>query len=160
MKIPILQNKEYLNYTNEDVIYRFSNLYKIDVDEINDIFMETKIFLAISFVSKNNEVYINNDLLVIDEMWHNFILFTKTYEEFCNNFFGGLIHHIPISKKEREDFLKLREEKPEEASKSFLEREENLITTVYDFCGEQKVKKWFETYPQKYTKEYLNSIRV
>lgn len=160
MKVPILQNKEYLDYTDENVIYRFSNLYKMDMDEINDIFMEMKVFLAISSISKDNEVYINNDLLVIDEMWHNFILFTKAYEEFCKKFFGVFIHHLPISKNERESFLKLREEKPEEASKIFLEKEENLITAVYDCCGEQKVRKWFETYPEKYTKEYLKSIRI
>ncbi len=31
----------------------------------------------------------------IDEMWHNFILFTLDYEEFCLTRFGRFIHHRP-----------------------------------------------------------------
>lgn len=31
----------------------------------------------------------------VDEVWHEFILFTKQYEEFCNNAFGRFLHHTP-----------------------------------------------------------------
>lgn len=32
---------------------------------------------------------------VVDEAWHNFILFTKEYKKFCNGTFGRFLHHIP-----------------------------------------------------------------
>jgi hypothetical protein len=32
----------------------------------------------------------------VDEGWHNFILFTKDYAEFCTRYFGHFIHHEPV----------------------------------------------------------------
>ena len=31
----------------------------------------------------------------VDEIWHNFILFTREYAEFCNRVCGHMIHHRP-----------------------------------------------------------------
>lgn len=33
--------------------------------------------------------------LRVDEAWHQFILFTKQYSEFCERFFGRYVHHSP-----------------------------------------------------------------
>ncbi|WBB59779.1 hypothetical protein O7599_30195 [Streptomyces sp. WMMC500] len=33
--------------------------------------------------------------LRIDEAWHQFILFTVQYQEFCERFFGRYVHHAP-----------------------------------------------------------------
>ncbi|RJQ14558.1 hypothetical protein C4553_00590 [Candidatus Parcubacteria bacterium] len=34
---------------------------------------------------------------LIDEAWHNFILFTKDYARFCQEQFGKFIHHLPLA---------------------------------------------------------------
>ncbi|HEX7724814.1 MAG TPA: hypothetical protein VF438_03720 [Candidatus Paceibacterota bacterium] len=34
----------------------------------------------------------------IDEVWHNFILFTEEYQQFCYGHFGRFIHHRPHRK--------------------------------------------------------------
>jgi len=31
----------------------------------------------------------------VDIMWHEHILDTKAYTEFCNDFFGAYLHHKP-----------------------------------------------------------------
>src|ERR1700754_2463814 len=31
----------------------------------------------------------------VDEIWHNFILFTREYAEFCHRICGHMIHHRP-----------------------------------------------------------------
>lgn len=31
----------------------------------------------------------------VDEVWHQFILFTKEYHEFCDDFLGRYMHHSP-----------------------------------------------------------------
>jgi hypothetical protein len=31
----------------------------------------------------------------VDEVWHQFILFTKKYHEFCKDFNGSYVHHLP-----------------------------------------------------------------
>lgn len=32
---------------------------------------------------------------VVDDLWHEFILFTKHYDEFCTKAFGKFLHHTP-----------------------------------------------------------------
>ena len=156
MGAQILSSPAYIEYCNENVLFRFSNMYDMPDNEIRDLFQETKKFIAIC---TQPNIYINDDMLIIDEMWHNFILFTPLYAEFCQQFFGRFIHHIPMSKKEREQFTKLRQEDPDKAKNAYLQREELLMSTVYELCGEETVNKWFKDYPQKYTKEYIRSIQ-
>ncbi len=31
----------------------------------------------------------------VDDLWHEFILYTKAYEAFCQQAFGGFLHHTP-----------------------------------------------------------------
>jgi hypothetical protein len=32
---------------------------------------------------------------LVDEVWHQFVLFTGEYTEFCNRYFGSYLHHAP-----------------------------------------------------------------
>ncbi|MFC4159844.1 glycine-rich domain-containing protein [Chitinimonas lacunae] len=32
---------------------------------------------------------------VVDDLWHEFILYTRNYQEFCRQGFGRLLHHTP-----------------------------------------------------------------
>ena len=32
---------------------------------------------------------------VVDDLWHEFILYTKNYDAFCRQAFGGFLHHTP-----------------------------------------------------------------
>lgn len=32
---------------------------------------------------------------VVDDLWHEFILYTRNYEHFCKKAFGGYMHHTP-----------------------------------------------------------------
>ena len=34
---------------------------------------------------------------IVDEAWHEFILFTKEYEYFCRQVFGKFLHHMPAT---------------------------------------------------------------
>ena len=35
----------------------------------------------------------------VDEIWHNMILYTARYGDFCRKYFGRFVHHIPNDKK-------------------------------------------------------------
>ena len=43
----------------------------------------------------------------VDLAWHEFILCTKTYQDFCSSHFGRMIHHFPGGSKDlhRRQFL-------------------------------------------------------
>lgn len=41
--------------------------------------------------------YVSMPSQVADELWHQFILHTRAYGEFCRKAFGGILHHTPSS---------------------------------------------------------------
>ncbi len=47
---------------------------------------------------------------VADGLWHEFILYTRNYQEFCGHAFGGFLHHTPavVLGAERRDNAGLR----------------------------------------------------
>src|SRR5436189_1421812 len=62
-------------------------------EEGEAIFTEVKRWIALIRTdrTKDWEMYSAR----IDEVWHQFILFTREYIEFCNQFFGAYVSHIP-----------------------------------------------------------------
>ena len=54
-------------------------------------FEDLKRFFYLSSVSERSIIPSKK----IDEMWHNWILFTKDYAMFCQSYFGRFIHHKP-----------------------------------------------------------------
>ncbi|PUB32752.1 hypothetical protein C8J95_104154 [Elizabethkingia sp. YR214] len=150
MMLPqVLKNSSYLDYRNEEVLFHFSCMYNLPESEIEELFQETKKYIAIC---TQPGIYINNDMLIIEEMWRSFILFTSVYSEFCQRFFCRFIHHTPILKRNKRI-------DPEPNSEFSDKEKELLINTVYVLCGEKTVSKWFKEYPEKYTKEYIKSIQ-
>lgn len=74
---------EVMFYNNENIIIKFTKDYpKFTLDDSNIIFKETLKWLWLcneSYLDKNENVniFIYEDSLIIDKMWHNFILFTR-----------------------------------------------------------------------------------
>jgi hypothetical protein len=44
---------------------------------------------------KSGRKYVAMPSQVADDLWHEFILYTKHYQEFCKRAFGGMLHHTP-----------------------------------------------------------------
>jgi hypothetical protein len=154
-------------YKNIDVLFRFSKLYDIPEDDIEELFEETKKWLYA--VSINSELYkkgevdfhiaINDDLLMLDEMWHNFILFSADYKKFCEKYFGVFIYHQPMTFKEAEknnakeyqDFDKVQKKRKEFFKKQYA--------FIYDLLGEETLVKWHKNWPVKYSVINIKSLR-
>jgi hypothetical protein len=154
--LPTDQLKKILAYSNEDIISRFTDMYAIAEEEAVDIFQETKKFL---YICRMPGIFIPDDLLIVDEMWHNFILFTKEYQRFCDEHFGSFIHHLPATKKEKALQKQMNVEDPEKAGKEFNEKLRVLLSTAYDVLGEDTVIKWFQVYPDQYSKATITALR-
>jgi hypothetical protein len=145
-----------LAYQNEDVLSRFMDMFDVTHEEAKELFQETKKFL---FVCQVKGVFIPDDLLILDEMWHNFILFTKEYQAFCNTHFDTYFHHLPASKVEKEEQRKKNTEDPEGSRNEYLEKLRYILSITYDTLGKETVQKWFKIYPIKYSKENIKSLR-
>lgn len=150
------QLKDMLSYHNEDILSRFTDMFEVTEEEARDIFQETKKFL---YVCQVDGVFIPDDLLILDEMWHNFILFTKEYQAFCDRHFSRYFHHLPASKKEKEEQKAKNLQDPENARAEYVQKLEHVISTVYDQLGETTVIKWFQVYPETYSKENIKLLR-
>lgn len=140
-----------LKYKNEDVIDRFLVMYDIEKVEAQKIFNETLKWLWLG--NKVDGVFIDDSTLIIDEMWHNFILFTQDYEKFCLYNFGRYIHHQPEKRKQGDYYhvpLNIEEHK---------NKLENLYGAVYDHLGEDTLHTWFEQFPEKYNLEKIKNLR-
>jgi hypothetical protein len=75
----------------------------------------------------------------IDEMWHEFILFTEDYTNFCLQYFGEYMHHLP----------NIFDNMPR--PRDVIEREiEKLLPYIYDNLGEDTLRIWFYSYLDEY----------
>jgi hypothetical protein len=71
----------------------------------------------------------------IDQMWHEFILFTEDYTEFCEKYFSRYMHHMPNI---FDNAPMPRNDVENEISK--------LLPYVYDNLGENTLRVWFASY--------------
>ena len=145
-----------LKFENEDVLFRFTDMFDVSEDEARDVLQETLKFL---YISQLPGTFIPDDLLIVDEMWHNMILFTPQYHEFSQKHFGKYFHHVPASKTAKEDRKRSLKTDPEKARQDYLNKLQVLISITYDHLGENTVKKWFQEYPEKYSKEQIKALR-
>lgn len=145
--------EEVLEYQNENVIDRFINSFTVQKEEAHEIFNETKKWLwlsAKSFEDNEKNIFIGNDLLIIDEMWHIFLLFSLDYYAFYEKNFNVVVHHIPIVKDENNSITTTLSD--------YKDREDAFYNYVFNNLGETTFNKWFLEYPKKYSKENIKSI--
>lgn len=65
-------------------------------------------FLA--YLQSGNK-YVAMPSQVADDLWHEFILYTRAYQDFCERAFGGFLHHTPavaLAQGEKRDNAGLR----------------------------------------------------
>lgn len=151
-----VQLQNMLAYKNENVISRFTGMFAISEDEAEDIFRETIKFLYIVRLPK---IYIMDDLVILDEMWHNFILFTKEYHRFCTEHFGKYLHHLPASKKEKEEANARAVADPEGTMAAYKDTMRRVMSVTYDHLGSETVVKWFQQYPEQYSRTKILELR-
>jgi hypothetical protein len=137
---------EVLQYKNDRVVRKFLQQYEIPPREARLLFRETLKFLWLS--TRKPNVMILHQMLMLDEMWHTFVLFSSAYEDFCMKYFGRMVHHFPAVKGDprppRDDDAEL----------------DALIGLVYDELGKATAIRWFETFAQRYTAQYVESRRI
>jgi hypothetical protein len=79
-------------------------------DEYEEAFRELKKYFVLCHVSSDGVGMISE---TVDEVWHQFILFTREYHAFCTKYFGHYFHHrpnlasTPIEAESRQRFLTL-----------------------------------------------------
>jgi hypothetical protein len=74
----------------------------------------------------------------IDDMWHEFILFTEDYTEFCQRYFGKYLHHLP----------NIIDNLPR-TNQELTDNIQKLLPYICDHLGESTLITWFESYIER-----------
>ncbi len=142
------------------IIEGFMDRYDVSEKEAEEIFHETKKWLWLaSQADESSAVFIDKPLLIIDEMWHTFILHTRQYYNFCYKNFQKLIHHLPTPPSEKRKFQESLSDNPTQLIAEHEEKVRNQYNLIYDKLGPETLLKWYDSIAQKYTPEYISSIK-
>ncbi|OGT42353.1 MAG: hypothetical protein A3F13_07160 [Gammaproteobacteria bacterium RIFCSPHIGHO2_12_FULL_40_19] len=137
-----------LNYKNNKVISQYRNEYPDSTMSADEAFAELMkyIWLCRKHVLEKKQFPTNDTLKFncvihvemeeIDNMWHTFLLFTRDYQSFCNDYLNGIFfHHDPLPVKQGK------------VSKKTYENElNNYLSYIYENLGEATLVKWFKEY--------------
>ncbi|RUA27949.1 MAG: hypothetical protein DSY77_16810 [Bacteroidetes bacterium] len=144
------------------IIEGFMERYSVNRDEASEILQETKKWLWLASENikekKSFRLFIDNSLLIIDEMWHNFILHTRIYQKFCNEKLNLFVHHEPTSASEKIRGFDSEEEK-QKYQKFQEEKLRQQLSYIYDKLGAETVSKWYEEFPEKFNEKKIHAIK-
>ncbi len=142
MKVP--QLKDVLTYKNPRVLLRFHELYPQHQDKADYLFEELLKYLWLGRKHEWDKAQnphnldldficvMHEEMRMIDEMWHAFIIFTRDYADFCQSYFGHFIHHVP----------NVVEDQPI-VSTDFENQTRLFLDYVYEQLGEETLLNWF-----------------
>lgn len=148
---PLPELARLLKYESPLAIKRFKRNFPSLADDAENLFEDMLSYLwlcrhhelALEQEPNNPDLQFNcvmhKEMRDIDEMWHTFILITKEYHQFCENFFGGYMHHVPESGDEADEAAAIDINKFECELRLFL-------NYVYEHLGEKTIKRWFANY--------------
>ncbi|AFQ52006.1 hypothetical protein [Burkholderia cepacia] len=148
-------------YEHEGVIGKFRDEWDVEEAEAIDIFSEAKKFLCVSECAQKQciEFEVDESILMIDKMWHHFILFTKDYEGFCNRFFGRMLHHVPFCAAHLSQKVKTLAQNGvtlKDFNRARLEKQLQFISST---IGDETLRKWYVGYGEKYSLRKMNMLR-
>jgi hypothetical protein len=142
--------EEILAYKNELAIKRFKQIRPDAAEEADLIFDDLKRFLWLVATQEERkakgedvpDLSFAGSMIILDDMWHAFILWTSFYTEFCDEYFGGYIHH-PTDMPKYIYNTQADGMAEEEAMSIFLT---DMITRVIEEFGEEVAERWFDYY--------------
>jgi hypothetical protein len=144
-----------LRYRNDDVLHRFLKLYDVSWAEAEDLFTEVKKWLWLCSLPEAKALSITSPMHMMDEMWHNFVLFTRDYAIFCDRYFGRLLHHAPTRQSE----IERRRRAPRASERANEESLRAAMRFTFDLLGEETLWKWHVYFPARYGPAFFATHR-
>jgi len=97
-KATYIENFIYPKKINESLKEKYPFLSNENIEEI---VLGLKQYFLICSLTGNSNVSMPSQ--AVDLAWHEFILFTKKYNEFCELSFGRFLHHVPAEEMKSPD---------------------------------------------------------
>lgn len=98
MQTTVIRNKlgasleAVLEYKNPEIVARIKREHGMSQEEVEKLFEDTLMYLFLcSVVSKPIA-----PTKQIDKGWHEFLMYTRDYRSFCDEYLGIFVHHNPV----------------------------------------------------------------
>lgn len=144
-----------LGYSNDRIVWRFAELYDLPFAEAEDIFTETKKWLWLNAQPGIPSLFVSDAMMIIDEMWHTFILFTSEYTSYCEEYYGGYIHHAPVTRADKERMMGRYIDNPQRYIAEQTDKLRAQCMSIYLHLGEATLLKWYVDYPERYGDKFF-----
>ena len=149
-----------LRYRNREILLRFMDQWGVSEEEAAELFTETKKWLWLTTREDAPPLVITGEMKMLDEMWHNFVLFTPEYMEYCDSRFGRYVHHLPTPVEEKK---RLRAAFVTDSAAAGERRNRELAPQyeyIYEKLGEETLIKWQIELPYRYDRAFfLRSVK-
>nr|WP_058440966.1 hypothetical protein [Legionella brunensis] len=132
MNLPLLS--ELLAYENKQVVHYFCHHHPHFSHEQSQQFFNDFLgwlWLNVYRKTSHRHTYLFGPILILDKVWHTFILHTEDYVNFCNRYFGEYVHHHiePIGSE--------HELSPEELA--------DFLDDAFELLGKEWIERYFMT---------------
>lgn len=153
----MLSLEKTLAYENPVLLEHFATYYfAMSPEETNDVFTEMKRWLWLCAQAYDDRqsgkpdvpqrLNVQSGMVIIDVLWHVFILHSREYAKFCEEHFGKFIHHSPAHP----------EFEPPTAEETALQ-----MSYIWDQAGgETTLKKWYVEYADKYSPDNIRRLQI
>jgi hypothetical protein len=142
-----------LEYSNQHIVDGLMLALDIDLETAKQLFEDGLTWL---WYCNNNasEGYreIDDPILILDEVWHIFMLYTPYYTKFCITYFGDYLHHMPT-------LLDSKESKHDNSQEIYLSRKKKQLETIYELAGREVFTRWYHQYPATFSREAILALR-
>lgn len=153
-----LSLKIVLEYQNEQLTRIFSKKKKISMEESQVLFTELKKWLWFLGQRKIGSPPFPSfpEQSIIDDYWHEFILSTMDYHDFCNKYIGRYIHHVPTPEGyiENGEYFGVNVSLFDGDREKYLSKKLRILADsmkeVYEILGGDTVELWYREFPRKY----------
>ncbi|HEY2732678.1 MAG TPA: hypothetical protein VGI70_01770 [Polyangiales bacterium] len=142
--------REVLAYRNDEVVARFCKMWPVPRPQARRVFGDLLRYL---WIASSGEPL--TPVLIVDEMWHAFVVYTRDYAAFCDRYFGRMIHHEPTRFAEERAWNRLVRRSPARARASLAKTLEREVALVADRLGKAVMLRWYRAYAKRYNARFF-----
>jgi hypothetical protein len=95
---------------------------------------------------------IDDPILILDEVWHTFILYTPFYVKFCQTYFGDYLHHMPT-------LIDHDNSQPKHDHEHYLKRKKVQLETIFELLARDVFIRWYHEYPAIFDRDKIRQLR-
>lgn len=141
-----------LAYRHDPLVRAYMKKTGLPIDEVEELFVDLKKWLWLVGQRKDPEPHMPSfvEQGAIDGFWHEFILHTKDYSQFCELYFGRYVHHTPTPDGMNDAGREMAITRPEEYECHMRDLFSYAMREVYLKLGEETMVRWYKIIPAKY----------